>query len=413
MTLGKSSVEKELGMAEFAARMSKVHRSFIREILKVTEDPGIISFAGGLPNPRFFPVREVAEAARKVLDSESGPSVLQYATTEGYPPLRELIAERYARKGVSVNPEQILVLNGSQQGLDLLGKVFLDRGDAVLVERPTYLAAIQSFGMFQPEFHAISLHEDGPDMKELESALAHHKPKFFYSIPNFQNPSGISYSREKRVATARLMASSSAVLVEDDPYGELRFLGQEEPSLRTLVDPSVRPPEDTVVLLGSFSKIVSPGIRLGWISAGREIIEQLVIAKQAADLHSNYLSQRIVHRYLGDNDVDRHIERIRSAYGKQRNLMVELAGKLFPPEVKCTKPQGGMFLWMTLPDGMSSLRLFELAVEQKVAFVPGQAFFTDGSGENTMRLNFSNSDEEKIEEGMKRLARVYARMSGS
>ncbi len=400
-------------MAEFAARMSKVHRSFIREILKVTEDPGIISFAGGLPNPRFFPVREVAEAARKVLDSESGPSVLQYATTEGYPPLRELIAERYARKGVSVNPEQILVLNGSQQGLDLLGKVFLDRGDAVLVERPTYLAAIQSFGMFQPEFHAISLHEDGPVMKELESALAHHKPKFFYSIPNFQNPSGISYSREKRVATARLMASSSAVLVEDDPYGELRFLGQEEPSLRTLVDPSVRPPEDTVVLLGSFSKIVSPGIRLGWISAGREIIEQLVIAKQAADLHSNYLSQRIVHRYLGDNDVDRHIERIRSAYGKQRNLMVELAGKLFPPEVKCTKPQGGMFLWMTLPDGMSSLRLFELAVEQKVAFVPGQAFFTDGSGENTMRLNFSNSDEEKIEEGMKRLARVYARMSGS
>jgi 2-aminoadipate transaminase len=389
-------------MIPFAQRMSCVHRSFIREILKVTEDPSIISFAGGLPNPSFFPVRELAAAAQKVLEKD-GESALQYSTTEGYPPLRALIAERYARAGVRVSPEHILIVNGSQQALDLVGKIFLDKGDTVLMERPTYLAAIQAFGIFEPKFCALNLEEDGVNAGELEAALAGTpEAKLFYTIPNFQNPSGISYSQEKRRQTAKLMRASSTVLVEDDPYGELRFIGRDLPPIRALME------DHPAVLLGTFSKIVSPGLRIGWVCAGQEIMERLVIAKQASDLHSNGLAQRIVHRYMTDCDVQGHIERIKAGYRVQRDLMVDLAGRLFPPEVCCTKPEGGMFLWMTLPRGMSALTLFERALEQKVAFVPGQAFFVGGGGENTLRLNFSNSSPSAIQEGMERLARVYA-----
>jgi 2-aminoadipate transaminase len=385
--------------------MSSVHRSFIREILKVTEDPGIISFAGGLPNPRFFPVREVAEAAQHVL-ATAGESTLQYATTEGFPPLRELISERYARNGVHVKPQEILIVNGSQQGLDLIGKVFLDAGDTVLVEQPTYLAAIQSFGIFEPRFRAVRLEEDGVNREGLQEALAHSSAKLFYAIPNFQNPSGISYSEETRRAAAGLLERSSTMLVEDDPYGELRFIGRHLPPVRSFL----RDANEHSVLLGTFSKIVSPGLRIGWVCAGPDVMEKLVVAKQASDLHSNGLSQRIVHRYLSHCDVESHIERIRAGYRAQRDLMVELVARVFPPEVTCTRPEGGMFLWITLPAGVSALSFFERALEQKVAFVPGQAFFADGGGENTLRLNFSNSDPASIEEGMKRLGRVYAQL---
>jgi 2-aminoadipate transaminase len=390
-------------MMHFAHRMSTVHRSFIREILKVTEDPGIISFAGGLPNPKFFPVREVAEAAQHVLAS-AGESTLQYATTEGFPPLRELIAERYARKGVRVKPQEILIVNGSQQGLDLIGKVFLDAGDVVLVEQPTYLAAIQSFGIFEPRFRSVPLEEEGVSREGLGTALAQSGARLFYAIPNFQNPSGISYSEERRRAAAALIQRSSTVLVEDDPYGELRFIGADLPPIRSFFDD----PNAHSLLLGTFSKIVSPGLRIGWVCAGHEVMEKLVVAKQASDLHSNVLAQRIVHHYLSHCDVAAHIERIRAGYGAQRDLMVDMVGRVFPPEVTCTHPEGGMFLWMTLPVGVSALTFFERALEQKVAFVPGQAFFADGGGENTLRLNFSNSDPASIEEGMTRLGRVYA-----
>jgi 2-aminoadipate transaminase len=390
-------------MSMFARRMSNVHRSFIREILKVTEDPQIISFAGGLPNPRYFPVDQIAAAARKVLDSD-GEAALQYSTTEGFLPLRELVAKRYAAKGISVTAKEILIVSGSQQGLDLVGKVFLDPGDVVLVERPTYLAAIQAFGMCEPRFASLSLEEDGVALGELEDALAAGLPKLFYAIPNFQNPSGISYCREKRDGVARLLAGSSTVLVEDDPYGELRFMGTSLPAIRASMS------ADSAVLMGTFSKIVSPGLRIGWVCAGGEIMERLVVAKQAADLHCDGLSQRIVHRFMLDNDVDAHVARIRQGYKAQRDLMVELATRLFPPDVTCTRPEGGMFLWMTLPPGMSALALFEKALAQKVAFVPGQAFFADGGGENTLRLNFSNADAARIEEGMTRLARVFAGM---
>jgi 2-aminoadipate transaminase len=387
--------------------MSTVHRSFIREILKAAVDPQIISFAGGLPNPRFFPVHELEEATGKVLASD-GAAALQYATTEGFPPLREKIAERYAARGTRVRPEEVLILNGSQQGLDLIAKVLVDPGDVVLVESPSYLAALQCFGFFEPRFRPLSLDGDGVCVRELGDALRDPPPKLFYAIPNFQNPSGISYSRERRLETARLIADSETVLVEDDPYGEIRFIGEDLPSIRTCI--SEEGSTDSSVLLGTFSKIVSPGVRLGWIVAGAEIMEKLVTAKQAADLHSNELTQRIVHRYLCDNDVNAHIQRIRDAYRRQRDLMVGAVKALFPPDVTCTEPEGGMFLWMTLPPGMSAMTFFEKGLAEKVTFVPGAAFFSSGGGENTLRLNFSNCDEATIEEGISRLARVYSRM---
>jgi 2-aminoadipate transaminase len=386
----------------FADRMSAVHKSFIREILKVTEDPEIISFAGGLPNPRLFPVQELSEAARKVLD-EFGPSALQYSITEGHLPLREYVSRRYAKRGVKVSPEEILITNGSQQGLDLAGKVFLNKGDDVLVERPTYLAALQSFGMYEPVFNSVTLEEDGPDLGSLEDALKGKASKIFYTVPNFQNPTGISYSREKRQGVADLLAGQDTFFIEDDPYGELRFKGRDEPSMENFLGYKA-------ILLGSFSKIVSPGVRLGWICAQDEIMEKLIVAKQASDLHSSCLSQRVVYQFLMDNEIDDHISRIREAYGAQRDLMLKVMEESFPEGVKYTKPEGGMFLWVTLPEGFSSLELFHRAINEKVAFVPGQAFFADGSGGNTMRLNFSNSDPERIVEGITRLSKSVKEM---
>ena len=387
----------------FADRMKTTHKSFIREILKVTHQPEVISFAGGLPNPGFFPVEEIASASTKVL-VEDGRNALQYSTTEGYLPLREFIVERYLRKcGLKIEPDEILITNGSQQGLDLIGKVFLNKGDGVVIERPGYLGAIQAFSIFEANFQSVPLLDDGIDADLLEKALGEDNAKLLYTVPNFQNPSGITYSRQKRKDVANILEKRNVVCVEDNPYGELRFEGEDLPSIRNYLD--------ATVLLGSFSKIVAPGLRLGWICAGKEIMEKLIVAKQAADLHSNYLSQRIVHQYLMDNDIDEHILKIRAAYRKRRDLMIDMMAEYFPEEVKYTKPEGGMFLWVTLPERVSSLDLFELAIKEDVAFVPGNPFyFDDCSRNNTLRLNFSNSDEEQIEEGIKRLARCLERL---
>ncbi|MDI6723655.1 MAG: PLP-dependent aminotransferase family protein [Methanobacterium sp.] len=381
----------------FADRMNNVHKSFIREILKVTEEPDIISFAGGLPNPKSFPVKEIEEAVSKVL-SQNGNEILQYSTTEGYLQLREYIAERYSKKGLKVNADEILITNGSQQGIDLVGKVFLNKGDKVLVESPTYLAAIQSFGLFEPEFKSVPLLEDGVDITALQKTFDENKIKLFYSVTNFQNPTGITYSKEKRQEVAEILKNEDTIFVEDNPYGEIRFLGEDIPPVKSYLEDGV--------LFGSFSKIVSPGMRLGWIVANEEIMEKIIIAKQASDLHSNYFTQRVVYQYLIDNNVDEHIEKIKKMYRNQRNLMISMIKEHFPENVKYTEPEGGMFLWVTLPEDLSSLDLFDLAIKENVAFVPGNAFFADGSGENTLRLNFSNSDEEKIEEGIKRLGKA-------
>ncbi len=378
----------------FAQRMSKTPRSFVREILKVTENPEIISFGGGLPNPQSFPVEAISKAVNQLL-TENGPDALQYSTTEGYSPLREYIAQRYSSQGLNVNADEILITNGSQQCLDLVGKIFLDKNDKVLVEKPTYLAAIQAFSLYEPEFRSVPLQEDGVDLDALEDILSKEDIKLFYAVTSFQNPTGITYSEEKRKKLVKLLRKYETLFIEDNPYGEIRFLGDFIPPVKAYLDEGI--------LFGSFSKIVSPGMRLGWIVAPEEVMDKLIIAKQASDLHSNYFTQRVVYQYLKNNPVDEHIQKIRNLYRNQRNIMIRMMEKYFPPEVEYTQPEGGMFLWVTLPHGTSSMELFDMALEENVAFVPGQAFYADGSGENTLRLNFTNSDEKSIEKGIKRL----------
>nr|WP_038287948.1 PLP-dependent aminotransferase family protein [Acetivibrio straminisolvens] len=382
---------------QFADRMNNVHKSFIREILKATVNPEVISFAGGLPNPASFPVEAVQEATQKVLNDD-GSSVLQYSTTEGYLPLRQYIAERYLKKkGIIIDPYEILITSGSQQGLDLIGKVLLNKNDDIILEEPGYLGAIQALSIFEPKFHTVPLRDDGVDINSLKEVLNKCNPKLFYAVPNFQNPSGITYTAQNREGVANILKNTDTIFVEDDPYGELRFIGEHVPPMKTYLG-------DNVILLGSFSKIVAPGMRLGWICAKREIMEKLIIAKQASDLHTNYFSQRIVYQYLVDNDIDNHIKKITELYREQRNCMVSMIEKYFPKEVKSTKPEGGMFLWATLPEGFSALELFDIASKQNVAFVPGDPFYITKKGINTMRLNYTNSTEEKIEEGIKRLS---------
>lgn len=380
----------------FASRMEKTPRSFIREILKVTQKPEIISFAGGLPNPSLFPVQELAETARAVI-SEEGTGALQYATTEGFPPLRGWIADRYKKRlGLSVSPDSILITNGSQQCLDLIGKIFINNGSTVAIERPGYLGAIQAFSMYEPRFSAVPLTSDGPDVNALRSVIEKDDPCFFYGVPNSQNPSGITWSERSRRSVADLMQDSGKVFIEDDAYGELKFRGEKLSSLGQLMP-------DNTVMTGSFSKIVSPGMRLGWICAPEEIIEQAVTAKQGTDLHSNELSQRIIARFLADYSVDDHISKISQVYGMQCDCMLKAIKDEFPEEIAYTRPDGGMFIWATLPEGYSSTKLFEMALAEDVAILPGIPFYTDGGGEDTMRLNFSNATPERIEEGIKRL----------
>ncbi|MFZ5427569.1 MAG: PLP-dependent aminotransferase family protein [Thermodesulfobacteriota bacterium] len=379
----------------FSARMSGVRRSYIREILKVTQNPEIISFAGGLPSPDHFPAGAFARAASGVL-ADSGPQSLQYSITEGHPPLREFISERYRTKwGLDIPAEEILITTGSQQGLDLMAKVMLDAGDGVLIEKPGYLGAIQAFSLFGANFMTAGLGPSGVNLEELEARLA-EKPKIFYAVPSFQNPSGCTYDDATRREAARLLEDSETILLEDNPYGELRFKGESVPPIRAYLG------KDKAALMGSFSKIASPGMRIGWIAAGPELMHKLVTAKQAADLHTSIFAQRVLHRFLETNDLDAHIAVIRAAYGERRDVMVDAIRREFPEEVRCTEPEGGMFLWGELPRGISAEEVFAKAIERKVAFVPGLPFFVDGT-DNAFRLNFSNSTPERIEEGIKRL----------
>lgn len=388
---------------QFAQRMSRTTKSFIREILKVTQNPDVISFAGGLPNPNCFPIEPLRTAADRVF-AEQGKLALQYAPTLGHEPLRVFIAQRYAdRCGVIVDPGEILITNGSQQGLDLVAKILIDPGDHVLLESPSYLGGIQAFTMYEPEFVAVPLREDGVDTAVLAQKAAHPQSKLFYALPNFQNPSGITYSLETRQTVSQILKDNETFLIEDDPYRELRFLGEDLPPIASFN-------RERVFLLGSFSKIVAPGFRMGWICAPPPLMDRLVTAKQGTDLHSNYVSQLIIHRFLQDNDLDAHVATIRAAYKQQRETMIAMIEECFPPGVSFTLPEGGMFLWVSLPPQLSAMDLFEIAARENVVFVPGIPFHVDGSGHNTLRLSFSNTPPEKIEVGMTRLAKAIKQM---
>ncbi len=383
----------------FSDRISDVPRSFIREILKVAIDPTIISFAGGLPNRDLFPVEEIKKAAIRVLE-EDGKRALQYGNSEGLFELRKYISERYMKKQhLEIPVENILITNGSQQALDLLAKVILNEGDSVVVEEPGYLGALQTFSVYRARLIPVPVDEEGMDVGALKTTLLNEKIKLIYTVPNFQNPSGITYSDRNREEIAHLLRGKATILVEDNPYGELRFSGENKRSFRAII------PENAV-LLGSFSKIVAPGVRLGWIVAPDFLMEKIITAKQAADLHTNCLSQRVVYQYLVDNDVDLHVKKIVEVYGRQRTMMLSSIKAHFPASVKSTEPDGGMFLWVTLPRGMSAMKLFHESIKRKVAFVPGDPFYVNKTDVNTIRLNFSCSDEKTIEIGIRRLADV-------
>lgn len=389
----------------FSDRISDVPRSFIREILKVAIDPSVISFAGGLPNRQLFPVTELQAATNKVFEL-AGREALQYANSEGYADLREYISVRYLEKrGLDIPIDNILITSGSQQGLDLLGKIFLNEGDDLIIEEPGYLGAIQAFSVYRATFNPVPLSEDGIDLDCLSEVMAKQSPKMFYTVPNFQNPSGVTWPETNRRAVADIIKDTRTLIIEDDPYGELRFEGSHKESFKKIL------PENTIQL-GSFSKIVTPGLRLGWITAPDRIMDKLIVAKQASDLHSNHLAQRIIFQYLSDNNLDEHIKSIISAYGSQRRAMVACIKEYLPPEVACTNPEGGMFLWITLPKGTSSMQLFDLAIQDKVAFVPGNPFYVDGRETETLRLNFSCVDEETIEQGIMRLAKSLKKLIG-
>lgn len=388
---------------QFAKRMARSKKSFIREILKVKKNRDVISFAGGLPNPSYFPIEPLRAAADRVF-AEKGKEALQYAPTLGYEPLRAFIAQRYADKcGLTVTPDEILITNGSQQGLDLVAKILIDPGDHVLMESPSYLGGIQAFAMYEPAFQTVPLEEDGVDTAVLAKKASHPLSKLFYALPNFHNPSGITYSAEKRTAVSQILQDNDIFLIEDDPYRELRFMGEDLPTITSYN-------REHAFLLGSFSKIVAPGFRMGWICAPLPLIDKLITAKQGADLHSNFVSQLIIQQYLQDNDLDAHIATIRAAYRQQRETMVAMIEECFPSEVFFTLPEGGMFLWVKLPAHLSAMKLFEAAVQQNVVFVPGAPFHLDSGGDNTLRLSFSTATPSQIEEGMSRLARAVRQM---
>jgi 2-aminoadipate transaminase len=379
----------------FSDRITDVPRSFIREILKVAIDPNIISFAGGLPNRAFFPAEEIEKATTRVF-REYGRDIFQYGNSEGHKGLREYISERYRQKNLNIPVDNILITSGSQQGLDLLGKILINDGDGVIMEEPGYLGAIQAFSIYQPTFHTVPLGHEGVDLDRLREVVTNHNPRLMYAVPNFQNPSGISYSDENRLGVAEILSGTKTIFIEDDPYGELRFTGERKKSFKEVLP-------DNTVLLGSFSKTVVPGFRIGWVAAPAPIMEKLIIAKQATDLHTSHFTQSIIYWYLKENDVAAHLNLICQVYGRQCQAMLESIQRHFPSGVTHTRPEGGMFLWAELPEGMSALQLFELAVKDRVVFVPGDPFYINKTGASTMRLNFSCVDEKTIDIGIKRL----------
>ena len=379
-------------------RIKGTPSSFIREILKVTQKPEIISFAGGLPNPISFPQDELKVSMDRITE-KYGAKIYQYSTTCGLDGLRQYIVDRYKKLwGMDITVDNVIITTGSQQAIDLIGKVFVNEGDTVMVEKPSYLGLLQSFCMYQANFVQTQLNDDGLDIEDLKNTIKTHKPKLAYLIPNFQNPTGLTYTKENREKVFEVIKDENMILIQDDPYGELRFEETERIPYIGLNQTSKN------IYLGSFSKIVTPGMRLGYAIADKEIIKMLETAKQASDLHSNIFGQYLICDYLQNNDLDKHIEKIKKLYKTQANAMTSAMEEYFPKTVKFTYPKGGMFTWVTLEEGKDVLALFDKAIAQNVAFVPGHPFYVNPDNVNTLRLNYTNADEETIKTGIKRLA---------
>lgn len=388
--------------AFYSKNALNMKRSEIRELLKITRQPDIISFAGGLPAPDTFPVAELQDICSQVL-REKGAMALQYGTTEGEAPLREAIAQWMNREKAAIKPDNILVTAGSQQGLDMVAKVFIDPGDIIIVELPSYIGGLQAFTAYRAKMIGVPQDNDGMRMDKLEKVLEKlarkkKKPKFIYVVPDFQNPSGVTMSLERRKRLLELAYKYEVPIVEDSPYRDLRFAGEPVPAIYALDT------QEQVIALGTFSKIFCPGLRLAWIMAPAQWLDKMIIAKQGMDLCCPTFNQLVAAEYIGRGFLPKQIEQIRELYGRKREAMLKALKKHMPKGVKWTKPEGGLFLWVRLPKNLSANELFPKAVEEKVAYVIGSAFHCDGKGQNSMRLNFSYPSEEQIEEGVKRLA---------
>ena len=386
---------------KFANRIENMQASEIREILKLTQKPEVISFAGGLPAPELFPTQEIAKLTQEII-AKDGVQVLQYATTEGWAPLRKKIAARMNNKlNTNVVADNILITTGSQQGLDFTGKLFLDEGDIVLCESPSYLGAINAFKAYSPKFIEVATDEQGLIPESLEEILANNtKVKFLYAIPDFQNPTGITWSLERRIKIVEICNRHNLPIIEDNPYGELRYEGEILPSLMSLDK------NKQVVFLGTFSKTFCPGLRIGWVAGFDSLIENYITIKQSADLHTSTLDQRIVDAYMDSYDFDAHIANLCNLYRRRRDTILQAMDEYMPPQISYTRPNGGLFLWVTMPKHINSRDVFLECVAENVAFVPGDSFYPSTPQFNCMRINYSNMPEERIIEGIKRLATV-------
>ena len=401
MTVYANSANEQVNWERFLAqRTHKMRGSAIRELLKLTQQPDIISFGGGMPAPELFPVREIEEACSFLL-REAPKAVLQYSTTEGHRPLREYLADTMAKYGIQHTPDNILITTGSQQALDLVGKIFIDAGTYVLTERPTYLGAIQSWRAYEAEFVTVPIDDQGMQVELLEDVLKKTPVRFIYVLPNFHNPAGTTLPEERRRLLVELARKYDLIIVEDDPYGALRYTGED-------IIPIVALAPERTIYLGTFSKTLTPGLRIGWVVAPAEIIQRLVQAKQGADLHTSTFDQMVANDVAQRGILKAHVRMLRKVYGERRDLMLEALTEFWPDGSSWTTPQGGLFLWARVPSPIDTLASFPRAVEKKVAYVPGVNFYPyEDGGHDAMRLNFSNAQPEMIVEGVRRLGLAF------
>ena len=390
-------------MFKFSKRVPADGTDAVGAILKAAADPKIISFAGGLPAPELFPVEGMKEATDKVY-AEHGQQALQYGAAKGVTELRELILKRVKEKeNIDAKLENVMVTTGSEQAIDLVGKAFVNPGDTVLVEEPTYLCALDVFRSYGANFVSVPMDDDGMKMDALEEALkAHPETALVYTVPNFQNPTGRTMPAERRKKFAELAAKYDVPVLEDNPYGDIRFAGEHVPSVKSFDHAG------KVFYMSTFSKILAPGFRLGWLVADPKVIEKLTVLKQSADLHTDNLVQYVVTEFFKENDVDAHVKEISDLYGKRKQLMIDGIKKYFPKDVKYTDPEGGMFLWVEVPGVTDTVELFKQCLEHNVAFVPGDPFFAGKPQPGTFRLNYSNMQEDQIEVGFKRLGEALS-----
>ena len=393
----------------YAHRLAWMTTSAIRDILKCAQAPDLISLAGGWPEAGLFPTQQLAEIAQDVI-TRMPREALQYALTEGFPPLRALLAEQMTAQGIPAEVENIIITSGTQQSLDLLGRILLDEGDTVLVENPTFLGALQSFKAYGVGFRAVKMDDDGANVEQLDPSGC----KFYYCLPTFQNPTGVTMTLERRKQLVRRSLGEGLVIIEDDPYGALRFEGEPLPTLaelasREAVSRGLPASPNHVIYCSSFSKTLAPGLRLSWVVCPKEVAEPLVMAKQGADLHTNALSQVIAYEFLRRGWLPEQIERIRETYRVRRQAMLAAIETYLPKGIYYSRPEGGLFLWVELPKQIDTVALLAEAVEPQVAFVPGGPFYITPEGRNTMRLTFASVEPARIEEGIRRLGAIIKR----